>query len=81
MSDTKRMIHRSEDRVIAGVIGGFAAYFGLEPTILRLTAVFLVVATGILPGVITYIVAIFIMPRASSTVPDKAPAEVQQATQ
>ena len=55
-------IHKSEDKVIAGVIGGFAEYFDVNVTILRLGYVFATVATGIMPGMITYIVAAVIMP-------------------
>lgn len=62
MSEQRKRVYRSNDRVISGVMGGFAEYFGVEPTITRLAIVFLVVATGVVPGVITYIVAIFIMP-------------------
>ena len=65
MSDSRKRLYRSDDRVIAGVIGGFAEYFDVEPTIFRLAIVFLVVATGIVPGVITYIVAVLIMPKRS----------------
>lgn len=62
MSDSKKRLYRSDDRVVSGVLGGFAEYFNVEPTIFRLAIVFLVVATGIVPGVITYIVAVMIMP-------------------
>ncbi len=51
--------------MISGVLGGFAEYFDVEPSIFRLAVVFLVVATGIVPGVITYIVAVLIMPKRS----------------
>jgi phage shock protein PspC (stress-responsive transcriptional regulator) len=62
MSKTKKRLYRSDDRVISGVLGGFAEYFGVEPTIFRLAIVFLVVATGIVPGLITYIAAVLIVP-------------------
>jgi len=30
-----KRLYRSEDRVLAGVCGGVAEYFGLEPTLVR----------------------------------------------
>lgn len=57
-------IHKSQEKVISGVIGGFAEYFEVNATILRLAYVFATVATGIMPGVVTYIVAAIIMPSA-----------------
>lgn len=62
MSTSRRTAYRSDDRVISGVAGGFAEYFDVEPTIMRLAVAFLIIATGIIPGLITYIIAILIMP-------------------
>ncbi|MFB6212505.1 MAG: PspC domain-containing protein, partial [Candidatus Magasanikbacteria bacterium] len=57
-------IYRSRDnRVIAGVMGGLGKYFGVDPVLLRLIFIFLFFATGIVPGIIAYIVAIFIVPK------------------
>ena len=67
MAATNHSISRSDDRVIAGVLGGFADYFGVQPTILRLAAIFLIVATGLVPGVVTYGAAVVLMPGPSQT--------------
>lgn len=74
MSTSRKRIYRSDDRVVAGVLGDFAEYFGVEPTVFRLAIVFLIVATGIVPGVATYVVAVLIMPKGPDEVPDAAPA-------
>lgn len=63
MSTEPERVYRSDETVVAGVLGGFAEYFDVEPTIFRLAILFLIVATGIVPGLITYLVAILIMPR------------------
>jgi phage shock protein C len=43
----KRLERDMYDRKIAGVCSGFAKYFGIDPTIMRLIWVVLVFATGI----------------------------------
>lgn len=69
MSLFNQTLQRSNDNIISGVIGGFAAHFNVPPILLRLATVFLMMVTGILPGVITYIVAFFIMEKPKPTRP------------
>lgn len=40
------MLRRSQDQVIAGVCGGFAEHFDLDPTMVRLAYVLLSVFQG-----------------------------------
>jgi phage shock protein PspC (stress-responsive transcriptional regulator) len=57
-----RRLHRSEnDRVIAGVCGGIAEYFRIDPVIVRIAAVALIVAGG--AGVLLYLAALLLVPR------------------
>ena len=37
---------RGKDRMIAGVCGGIAEYFDIDPTIIRLLAILLLIAYG-----------------------------------
>ena len=54
-------LRRSDDNsIIAGVMGGLGEYFKVDPALLRVLFVFLVLVTGVVPGVIAYIIAIFI---------------------
>lgn len=46
----------------AGVIAGFAEYFEVDVTLLRVLFVVFVLVTGFFPGVFAYIIAILIMP-------------------
>lgn len=56
-----KRLYRSNDRMLAGVLGGIAAYFGLDPTLVRLGyAIGLVLSVGSL--ILLYILAIFIIP-------------------
>ena len=59
-----RQLTRSEtDKKIAGVCGGLAEYFDIDPTLVRVAAVVL----GLMgPGVLAYIVLWIVVPKASA---------------
>lgn len=61
-----RRLHRSAtDRKIAGVCGGLAEYFGVDPTLVRIAAVVLAIYPGaVICGVLVYLLAWFVMPSA-----------------
>lgn len=65
----KRLYKSRKDKVIDGVCGGIAEYFGIDPTIIRLIWVLLLFAHG--AGLILYLIAMIIIPRE----PLGAPAE------
>ncbi|MEM6644920.1 MAG: PspC domain-containing protein [Bacteroidota bacterium] len=50
------------DRVVAGVCGGLANYFGWDPTIVRVGYVLLSVFMAGFPGLIVYIILALVMP-------------------
>jgi phage shock protein C len=56
----RRLTRSRTDRMIAGVCGGFAAYSGIDATIVRLVMVLLGVLGG--TGVLLYLVAWVIVP-------------------
>ncbi len=51
-----------DNKMIGGVCAGIAEFFDLDETLVRLAAVFLMLITGIFPGIIFYVVAWVIMP-------------------
>ena len=56
-------LYRSEtNKKIAGICGGIGEMFNADPTIIRLVAVLLFFVTGILPLLITYLVAWWLVP-------------------
>jgi len=64
MQGMGKRLHRSEkNKALGGVCGGLGEYWDIDPVILRLAFVGLALATGIIPGVIFYILALFIVPR------------------
>lgn len=63
MSTTPRPLRRSRDhRMIAGVIGGLAAFFGLDPTTLRVVYVIGSILSAAFPGILVYLLLWLVMP-------------------
>ena len=61
--DLKRPLYKSnKNKMIDGVCGGIGEYFGIDPTLVRLGFVALCVLAG--GGLLAYIVALIIIPRA-----------------
>ena len=58
--ELKRLYRSREEKVIAGVCGGIAEYFSIDPIWTRLIAILLIFFDGI--GVIAYIVLWVLMP-------------------
>ncbi len=61
--ETKHLYRSRENRVFAGVCGGLGEYMGVDPVVLRVIWTLIVIFTGIFPGVLVYILAIFIIPQ------------------
>tara|TARA_B100002049_G_C16018958_1_gene349358 strand:+ start:319 stop:507 length:189 start_codon:yes stop_codon:yes gene_type:complete len=62
--------------MIAGVCGGLAEYFNIDPTIVRLVAVLLLLPGG-LPGFIPYLVLWIVVPESSKAQKDIKDGEKQ----
>ncbi|MBN1368014.1 MAG: PspC domain-containing protein [Dehalococcoidales bacterium] len=62
----KRLYRSNSNRMIAGVCGGLAEYFVIDPTIVRIIAV-LCLFIGIFPAFIAYIVLAIVVPSQDST--------------
>jgi phage shock protein PspC (stress-responsive transcriptional regulator) len=68
----KRLYRSRADRMLFGVCGGLAKYFGIDPSIMRIIVILLALSTGI--GVLIYFVMAFIIPLEGSE--KTAPKEV-----
>ncbi len=55
----KRIYRSQEDRIIAGVCGGFAEYLGIDPTLVRLVWIFFTIFGGL--GILAYIFSIILI--------------------
>lgn len=49
------------DKVLGGVVGGLAAEWDVDPTLLRVLYVVLTVVTGLGPGLVVYLVLYLVM--------------------
>lgn len=61
-SSVKHLYRSSTHRVFAGVCGGLGEYLGIDPVVVRLLWVLATVFTGFVPGIIAYIIVIFVIP-------------------
>ncbi len=59
-----KRLTRSHDRVLAGVCGGLAEYFELDPTLVRLGYVLLSIFSAGFPGILVYIICLLVIPNA-----------------
>jgi len=60
MSDVKKLRRSTKDKKILGVCGGFAEYFDIDVTIVRI--IFLVLLLGAGSGLLAYLICALIMP-------------------
>ena len=70
-----RLVRSQTDRQIAGVCGGLADYFDVDPTIVRVTWVILsIIAGAVVFGVLAYLIAWFIIPPAPAAAWQASPS-------
>ena len=69
----KHVYRSDKNNIWAGVLGGVGEYFDVDPTLLRLLWLLLVVATGIVPGIIVYIIAVLVVPKRTVKIQDTRP--------
>ena len=56
----KRLFKSNENRMLAGVCGGIAEYFGLDPTLVRLGWILFCALGG--SGILAYFIAAIVIP-------------------
>ena len=57
-----KKLYRSSNRVMAGVCGGIAEYFDIDPTLIRVAYVVLSLFSATFPGVLLYIILMILIP-------------------
>lgn len=60
----KRLYRSNRDSMLAGVCGGIAEYFDIDPTLVRLGWILFCAVGG--SGIIAYIIAAIVIPRDSA---------------
>lgn len=58
----RRLTRSNRNKMIAGVCGGLAEYFDMDPTLMRVLYILVSVLSAAFPGVIAYVVLMFLMP-------------------
>lgn len=58
----KKLYKSNQNKMIDGVCGGIAEYFGIDPTVVRLIWVLFSLMGG--SGILAYIIAAIIIPRS-----------------
>jgi len=69
----KRLYRSQSNKMIAGVCGGIADYFEIDPTLIRLIVVAIALFGGV--GLLAYIAAIFIIPNNPNEEPSENSSE------
>lgn len=62
MAEQKKLYKDPNNKVFAGVAAGLAEYADMDVTLMRLLVLAVIIFSGIVPGLIFYIVAAMIMP-------------------
>ena len=63
MSEQPKRLHRiRKGRKVLGVLGGVAEFFGLDPSLVRITYLVITFFTLGVPGIILYLAMAFIIP-------------------
>ena len=58
----KKLYKSSSDKMLAGVLGGFAEYIGVDSTLVRLVYVLIAMFSAGFPGILFYIICALVMP-------------------
>ena len=64
MSMAEKKLQRSANKMVAGVCGGIAEYFDVDPTLIRVVYVALTIFSAAFPGVLLYLIMALLMPQA-----------------
>ena len=58
----EKKLTKSPNKKIAGVCGGIADYFDIDPTLVRVAYTLIACFTAIIPSIVSYIILCLIMP-------------------
>lgn len=74
----RKLMRSSTDRKIAGVCGGVAEYFDVDPTIVRVVWLLVVLCGG--TGLLLYVILWIVLPLAPLPLPPAAPSTPSAVT-
>jgi phage shock protein C len=59
----KKLYRSRSHKVLAGVCGGLAEYFDVDPSVIRIIWIILTAMTGVAPGILAYAIAALVIPQ------------------
>ncbi|HET6569492.1 MAG TPA: PspC domain-containing protein [Rhodothermales bacterium] len=59
---TRKLTRSRNERMIAGVCGGIADYFDVDPTLVRIAYVALSAISAAFPGILLYVILAVVIP-------------------
>ena len=62
----RRLRRSRKDRLIAGICGGLAEYFVLDPTLVRVLYVLVSILSAAFPGILVYLILWLVVPEEES---------------
>ena len=63
MMETRKQLRRSRtNRMVAGVVGGLAEYFAVDPSLARVVYVVASVLSAAFPGILVYLILWLVIP-------------------
>lgn len=65
----KKLYRNTEQKMVAGVLAGLADYYEHDVVFYRLAFLVLLIATGLMPGVLIYVGAWIIVPEKTTVEP------------
>ncbi len=60
----KKLMRSRKDKMIAGVCGGIAEYFNMDPTLVRIIYVLVSIFSIAFPGILVYIILWLVIPES-----------------
>jgi phage shock protein C len=70
----ERIYRTVDDRVVAGVCGGFAVRLGIDPSLVRVAYAVVTLLTGIFPALILYVIMAVVIPEEPTGFAGRAPS-------
>lgn len=67
----KRLYKSKDNKVISGVMGGLGEYFDIDPVVFRVAYTAFSFFTGVIPGVLAYILMAVVMPSRPHDIKEK----------
>ncbi len=64
MNNRQEKLRKSNDKIIAGVCGGIAEWFGWSPDRFRIVYVLVSIFSAAFPGILVYLALWFLMPES-----------------